>query len=249
MLKDEYEKIVKEGVKVCKNEVRAQTELTDKIYELLGDCSHIEFRLDLTDSDREILEPFLKETSLSFFERSREPIKYGSVEYVKASLNANAGFIDRVRSFFCPPKIHTRVQADYIMCDFRYELDYEATERYRNPENSKSEFYKKTFIDTYLNISFKSNLYSEENCQFGDVDVFSPFHFCADFHWGMNWQPECIEFPTKENARFWLWFAKKAKTIKEMEKKEYERLFEDKRKEQEKEQAELNRMIELAKSN
>lgn len=248
MIETNYEKIITEGAKVRRNVFLTQTELTDKIYELLGHCGQIEFRLNLSDKDREILEPFLKECSLSFWERSREPIKYGTIEYVKASPNANAGFIDRVRSFFFPPKIPTRVQADYIMCTFRYELDNVATERYRNPENSKSEFYNKTFIDTYLNISFMSNLYSEANCQFGDVDVFSPFHFCADFHEGMDWRPICIEFPTKENACFWLWFTQKANAIKEMEKKEYERLFGEKKKTQEQDQAELERMIELAKS-
>lgn len=243
MLEAEYEKIIHEGVKVW-SEICTQTELTDKIYELLGTCGQIEFRLDLTDSDREILEPFLKETSLSFLKRSREPIKYGTVEYLESSPNANDGFLNRVRSFFRPTQIPTRVQADYIICDFHYYLDDTTTELFSNPENSDSEFYNKTFITVCLHISFKSKLYSDENCQFGDVDLFSR----PTFHEGMHWQPIFIETPTKENACFWLWFKKQANAIKEMEKKEYERLFEDKRKEQEKEQADLDRMIELAKT-
>lgn len=244
-----YQKIIDEGVKVRRNVVLKQSELTEKIYRLRGHCGHIEFRIDLTDKDREILEPFLKECPLSLGRNStKKPIDYGTIEYVKASPKPGASFLERVSAFLFATKIPTKVQADYIICDFLYELDDVATERYRKPENSGSEFYNKTFINTYLNISFKSKLYPDEKCQFGEVDVFNPFHFDTCFCVGNDWVPRCIQWPTKENTCFWVWFINKAKAIKEGEKNEYERLFAEWSNEQEKEQVEMNRIIELAKT-
>lgn len=243
-----YQKYINEGTAIRDKEVLKQTELTEKIYRLRRHGGRIEFRIDLTDKDREILEPFLKEYPLALGKGRKDSIEYGTVEYVKASPKPGASFLERVRTFLFGPTIPTKVQADYILCDFQYCCDEAATARCKRPDLKGFDYYNKTILDTSLNISFKSKLYSGEKCQFCDVDMYVPWHFAACVHEGNDWKAKGIEWPTRENACFWLWFANKAEAIKEAEKNEYERLFAEWNKGQEAKQAEMDKFAEWAKS-
>lgn len=243
-----YKKFIDEGREVRHDVILKQTELTDKIYKLRRHGGHIEFRIDLTEKDQEILEPFLKKYPLALGKDRKDSIEYGTIENVSPSPKPGASFLERVRTFLFAPTIPTKVQADYIICDFQYCCDEAGTAYCKRQSLKGFDYYNKTILETYLNISFRSKLYTGEKCQFCDVDLMVPWHFSACVHEGNDWKARCIEWPTKENACFWLWFKNKANEIKEGEKKEYERLFAEWSKEQEAKQAEMDKFVELAKS-